>query len=79
MTRTFNLQLLRSKLVFPVSKPNMHDRQTKTSKFARYCSSIVFIPCQYAHAHIIDGGTKRKQTKRVHNNGTRTTRAATPF
>ena len=24
-------------------------------------------------------GTKRKQTKRVHNNGTRATRAATPF
>ena len=84
MTRTFNLQLLRGKWVFPASKSDAIAKLKPRNSLVRildrhYCSSSVFITCQCAHAHIGDDGTKRKQTKRAHNNETRATRAATPF
>ena len=73
-----------SKWVFPASKPDAIAKRKPRNSLVRildrhYCSSSVFITCQCAHAHISDDGTKRKQTKRAHNNGTRATRAATPF
>ena len=68
MTRTFNLQLLRGKWVFPFSKPDTIAKLKLWNSLVRildrhYCSSIVFIPCQYAHVHLIDDGTKRNRRK----------------